>query len=246
MRADPEFGKRITRKVQEIKQDKEYLTSIAQQYSARYEQEIKEGTELRNRLLTEGTQKGLTEEQIMGSYGKFVPQIRTPILNFLYFMLRESEDDNHFGKRHYERRDQLNEALVKNGHANIAETYNNSNLNELTEDEAERILNEFVDDQFAPQSNPARKSVNAIFDAEKNNRVEDELSKLKEPDSMVEYIYGSLTLEQFSTLKKLKALATNNNNSHESFLAWKKGQELCQRFNLEWDKIPCAIQKNKL
>jgi hypothetical protein len=241
MRDDPEFGKRITKKVQEIKQDKEHLTAIANDYSKKYEQEIKEGTELRNRLLTEGSQKGLTEEQIMGSLGRFVPTVRTPILNLLHFMLRESEDDRHYGKRHYERRDQMNEALIKNGHAAITETYNNPNLNELSEAEAERILDEFVDDTFAPRTNPARKMVNNAFnDPSQRN---DERAELKEPEKMEEFLYGNLTLEQFDVLKKLKALAQSENIS-EATLAFKKCRELCAKYDLDFDKIPCTYKKS--
>ena len=53
MRDDPEFGKRITKKVQEIKKDKENLLNIADQYGERYQQEIVEGTLHRANLLTE-------------------------------------------------------------------------------------------------------------------------------------------------------------------------------------------------
>ena len=238
MRNDPDFSLRIAKKTQEIKEDKQHLVSLAEDYSKRYAQEIKEGTEFRNRLLTEGTQKGLSEDEIMASYGKFVPAKQTPILNLLYFMLRESDNDAHYGRRHYERRNQLNESVIKNGHSVITETYNRSNLNELSEDEAEQILNNFIDEQFAPASSPARKQLNSIMGDEE--RVS---SEMKEPDDMETLLYGELTLSQFDILKKLKALAICNNNSHESFLAWKKGQELCKKYSLEWDKIPCSILK---
>ncbi len=240
MRDDPEFGKRITRKVQEIKHDKEHLTAIAKDYSKKYEQEVKEGTELRNRLLTEGSQKGLTEEQIMGSLGRFVPCVRTPILNLLYFMIRESEGDAHYGKRHYERRDQMNEALVRNGHAAITETYNNPNLTELSEAEAERILDEFVDDTFAPRTSQARRMVNNAFnDPSQRN---DESAELKEPEDMETLLYGDLTLSQFDVLKKLKNLTMSDNVS-EATLAFRKGKELCDKYGLKWDKIPCYVDK---
>lgn len=70
MRDDPDFGKRISKKVVEIKQDKAHLMDAAGKYAEMHHREIMEGTELRNRLITEGTQKGLSEEQIMASYGK--------------------------------------------------------------------------------------------------------------------------------------------------------------------------------
>lgn len=242
MRDDPDFGKRIAKKTQEIKEDKQHLVAIAGDYSKKYEKEIQEGTELRRKLLSEGSSKGLTEDEIMASFGRFVPTVQTPILNLLHFMLRESDDDAHYGRRHYQRRDQMNEALVKNGHAAITETYNNPNLNELTESEAERILDEFIDDQFAPASSPARKMINAAFnDVSQKN---DESAKLQEPEKMEEFLYGELTLSQFDVLKKLKNL-TMSDNVAEATLAFKKGKELCDKYGLKWEKIPCYVDKNK-
>jgi soluble cytochrome b562 len=242
MQSDPEFGRRISRKVEEIKQDKKNLLDIANTYENKYKQEVLEGTELRNRLLTEGTSQGLSEDQIMASYGRFVPCLRTPILNLLYFMLRESDGDNHYGKHHYERRDQMNESLIKNGKASVEETYNSSNFSRMSESEAERILDEFIDDRFAAPSSPERKSANAAFDAEKQTRPKEEEVALKEPENMVEYLYADLTLEQFDVLKKLKAL-TQSPNVPEATLAFRKGKELCEKYGLEWEKIPCYYKK---
>ena len=244
MQSDPEFGRRISKKVEEIKQDKKNLLNVANEYSKKYEGEVEDGEKLRRNLLTEGESRGLSEEQVMASYGKFLPSRRTPLLNLLYFMLRESEGDRYFGTHHYERRDQMNESLIKNGKASIEETYNSPNFAEMSESEAERILDEFIDDQFAPPSSSNRKSINAAFEAEKRTRLKEENVTLKEPEKMETLLYANLTLDQFDILKKLKALAMSNNNQHESFLAWKKGQELCRKYELDWDRIPCSI-KNK-
>lgn len=244
MQSDPEFGRRISKKVEEIKQDKKNLLEIANTYENKYKKEILEGTELRNRLLTEGTGQGLSEEQVMVNYGRFVPCLRTPILNLLYFMLRESEGDNYYGTHHYERRDRMDESLIKNGRASIEETYNSPNFSEMSEAEAEKILDEFIDDRFAPPSSSKRKSINAAFEAEKQTRPEEENVTLKEPENMVEYLYGDLTLEQFDVLKKLKSL-TQSPNVPEATLAFRKGKELCEKFGLEWEKIPCHYKKKK-
>ena len=241
MQNDVEFGRRISKKVAEIKQDKKNLSDIATTYATKYKNEIAEGTELRKKLLTEGSSKGLTESEVMGNYGRFVPAIQTPILNLLYFMLRESDGDTHFGERHYERRDQMNESLIKNGRASIDETYDSPNFSKLSESEAERILDEFIDDQFAPSSSPKRKAINAMVDEEKKTRPEEESIELKEPENMETLLYGELTLSQFDILKKLKAL-TKSPNVHEATLAFQKGKELCQKYELNWDKIPCSIQ----
>ena len=205
------------------------------------EREIAEGEKLKRNLLTEGGRSGRTREESLSGHG-FIPQRCTPILNMLYFLLRESEDDERYGKRHYERRDQMNDSLVKSGRALIEEAYDSPNFSKLSEAEAERILDEFIDDQFSQPSSPERKAINAQFDNDRQSS-EDTIT-LKEPNSMVEYLYGSLTLDQFDILKKLKALAMANTNPHESFLAWKKGNELCKKFDLEWDKIPCSIKKS--
>lgn len=110
IRDDPDFGRRISKKVQEIKQDKQNLLAIADEYGAKYKQEIMEGTERRAKLLTEGRERGLSEEEVMATYGGgFLPTVYTPILNLLYFMLRESEPDSYYGRSHYQKRDRLNE-----------------------------------------------------------------------------------------------------------------------------------------
>lgn len=106
MRDDPEFGRRISKKVEEIKNDKKNILECADTYGERYKQEILEGTEKRNRLLTEGASRGMSEEEVMCQYGRFVPTVYTPILNLLYFLLRETADDD---ADRYRQRDKLNE-----------------------------------------------------------------------------------------------------------------------------------------
>ena len=104
--ADPEFGRRISKKVEEIKHDKKNLLHAADDYGQKYKQEILEGTEKRNRMLTEGAQRGLSEEDVISQYGRFVPTVYTPILNLLYFLLRETADED---TDKYWQRDKLNE-----------------------------------------------------------------------------------------------------------------------------------------
>ena len=96
MQSDPEFGKRISRKVQEIKQDKKNILNAADEYGKRYEEEIIEGTKKRAKLLTEGQERGLTEEQVFQSYGRFIPTVYTPILNFFIFYVA---GDRRYGPR---------------------------------------------------------------------------------------------------------------------------------------------------
>jgi len=112
----------------------------------------------------------------------------------------------------------------------------------MSESEAERILDEFLDDSFASPSSPQRKALNASFESEQWTRPKEEEVKLKEPENMVEYLYADLTLEQFDVLKKLKSL-TQSPNVNEATLAFRKGKELCTKYGLEWDKIPCYYKK---
>ena len=104
--ADPDFGRRISKKVEEIKHDKKNLLHAADDYGQKYRDDILEGTEKRNRMLTEGAQRGLSEEEVISQYGRFVPTVYTPILNLLYFLLRESADED---EDKYRQRDKLNE-----------------------------------------------------------------------------------------------------------------------------------------
>lgn len=183
MRDDPDFGLRLKKKVEEIKNDKANLLTAADDYGKRYQDEIMEGTEKRARLLTEGQARGLSEEQIMEGYGRFIPTVYTPILNLLYFLLRESGETD---AELYRQRDRLNEQV---GHLQ-----DNSELSE----------------------------------------------NIKDPPKMEEYLYGNITLETFETIKKLKALSRSN-NTNEAFAAYRKGLELCKKYNLEFDKIPCRV-----
>ena len=68
-----------------------------------------------------------------------------------------------------------------------------------------------------------RKQVNEQF-ATEERFPEDEVT-LKEPQEMVEYLYGNITLDQFSTLKKLKGLSQSDNIA-EATAALKKGKEM--------------------
>lgn len=106
LNSDPEFGRRISKKVDEIKEDKENLMALADSYGKKYEDEIMAGTEQRSKLIAEGESKGLSEEQVISNYNKFLPTVWTPLLNMLYFMLRETEEED---RMKYRQRDRLNE-----------------------------------------------------------------------------------------------------------------------------------------
>ena len=228
MREDPEFGKRISKKVQEIKQDKEHLLSAADEYGAKYQEEILEGTRKRALLLKEGEARGLSENEVMQEYGKFVPTVYTPILNFLYFMLRESEPQD---RNKYRQRDMLNEQLIR-----LKQLSHDEGNEDLSDDQVAAILDDKLKQLHAETvAEEKRRQINQQFAAEET-LPEDEV-KLKEPQEMVEYLYGNITLDQFSTLKKLKGLSQSD-NIPEATAAFKKGKEMCIKLGLDWERIP--------
>lgn len=89
LRDDPTLVQRIEKVKKEVQKDTEKIKTISQEYNQRYQKEIEIGTTKRHLLLEDGKRRGLSVEEIsMGS--EFLPSIYTPILNWLYFFLRES------------------------------------------------------------------------------------------------------------------------------------------------------------
>lgn len=86
----PVEKERIIKKIAEVKQNKASLLAKANEYQQKYADEIEKGTLQRALLLEDGKRKGLKEEDIFKGNEIFIPTKETPILNFLYFMLRDS------------------------------------------------------------------------------------------------------------------------------------------------------------
>lgn len=183
LRNDPDFAKALHKRTEVAKKDKETLVKAAETYSSRYEEEIIEGTKQAQKLISEGSSHGLTEEDVMKQLGRFLPTVRTPILNLLYFLLRESEEVD---REMYVLREQYNQQF---GHL----------------EDNEPLSENIVD-----------------------------------PPDMQEYLYGNMTHETFKKIKKLKAL-TKSPNIEEATLAFQKCRELCSKYSLEYDKIPCNV-----
>lgn len=175
---------RIKKKIGEVKKDKQSIVNAARQYEHKYQKEIDEGTERRKLLIEDGKRKGLKPEESLS--GVFVPCRQTPILNWLYFMMREENVDVGWE----ENRQKFNKEF---GH---------------------------LEDDF-----DYGESVN-----------------IEEPKSMDEFIYGNMSHDMFKKIKKLKALSRSA-NENEAFIAYRMCVELCERYGLEMDKIPCNIQK---
>jgi len=172
-------GDRLKKIAGEVKQDKKSIVKSADDYNNKYKQEIEEGTLKRKLMIEDGARRGLKEEDVCK--GSFIPTIRTPILNWLYFIMREENVDVGWE----ENRQKFNKQY---GH--------------------------LVDDY-------------------------EEKNEVPEID---ELIYGSCSHDMFKKIKKLKALSRSA-NENEAFVAYRMCMELCERYGLEMDKIPCNIQK---
>ena len=92
LRDDPDFAALFAKKAVDIRKNKADLLEAAKSYQKKYKKEIDEGAIKRQLMLTEGKAKGLKEEEIFRHNQLFIPTAQTPILNYLYFMLRESDD----------------------------------------------------------------------------------------------------------------------------------------------------------
>jgi hypothetical protein len=85
-----------------------------------------------------------------------------------------------------------------------------------------------------------RESHNRQFGSE---RYADEIGNMsKKTPEMDQFIYGSLTADEFQKLKKLKALSRSK-NKNEAFAAYTKCMELCTKYKLNFDLIPCKVDE---
>jgi hypothetical protein len=91
LKDDPDFLGLFAQKASEIKRTKGNLVEAAKSYQDKYQSEIESGTQKRQLMLKEGTAKGLTEDEIFKDNSLFIPTKQTPILNYLFFMLRETK-----------------------------------------------------------------------------------------------------------------------------------------------------------
>ena len=109
LKADPDFSERLAHVKKEVEKDKVIIKKATVKYTEKYQNEVAEGTKKMQKLLSEGESKGLTEKEIKEQYGKFLPTVQTPILNMLFFILRESEE---IDRDLYQRRDLANKKIT--------------------------------------------------------------------------------------------------------------------------------------
>jgi hypothetical protein len=190
--ATAEFLRRVENQKESIKKNKMDMLKAASEYENRYKDEIQAGTVKKQKLLTEGKAKGLSEEEVLGSLAVFIPSKNTPILNMLYYMMKEDPDVN----------DSL-QFLKEDKYKNVKF------------DDLKQLLNE----QFGKM---------------KSDAAEQDIPEI------LEYIYKNVTADIFEKVKKLKALSKSP-NKNEAFSAYTKCLELCEKYNLEFDKIRCDV-----
>lgn len=89
---NPDFAIRLQSQVSEIKKSHKNLSEAATNYTSKYQEEVNDGTKKMQLLLTEGKRRGFTEEEILAAQQNFCPTVRTPILNMIFFLMREHPD----------------------------------------------------------------------------------------------------------------------------------------------------------
>jgi hypothetical protein len=143
MREDPDLARRIEQGTKEVRQTKATLHRNAAEIGEIYHKEIEEGTRQRQLLLTEGKAQGKDEATVLKEYGVFIPSKATPIMNFLYFFMR---DGNRPDWLHIQQ--DLNNTY---GHVN------ESVQKAVSEEDLDQILGQLVhdDEQYANVQEPA-------------------------------------------------------------------------------------------
>lgn len=217
LQQDPDFAALFKQKTETVKKDKTNLLTAARDFNREHEREIEEGTKKRALLLEEGKRKGLSEEETFQGNSLFIPTKQTPILNFLYFMMRAEKDREESNKRGQilgQKLMMLYEQLAsKEGH-------------EAAERKIQHILES--EEHFASVT-PEDHSVQARHVGENEKEFQD----------VVGFLYGNVTQDTFVKIKKLKALSQSKNEA-EAFSAYRKCVEMCKQHGLEFDKIPSA------
>ena len=210
LRNDPDFAGALSKKKEAVKMDKQNLLKAAETYTQKYQTEILEGTKKRQKLLSDGQSKGLTEEEIFKGNTTFYPTVYTPILNFLYFMMRD--EDTTYNKTLEE---VLQEYIKQFGYERTEEI--DAYIKGIVQSvEIEQKLDEMGSD------------------VEFEDVVTDDVTE--EVEESDRFIYGNLDHNIYKKIKKLKRLIKSS-NPNESALAYKKCRELCDQYNLDFHKI---------
>ena len=109
---------------------------------------------------------------------------------------------------------------------------------ESLEKMTQQYIKEYGYEEFITKLSKNEQFTKEVYSEELEDILSDDT---EEPDSQDTFIYGEMSSKQFQTIKKLKALSKSS-NEQEVFSAYKKCLELCKKFNLEFDKIPCQVK----
>jgi len=214
LRDDPDYAAALKKRGDDLQKDKQSLINTSAQYSEKYQREIDAGDKIYQKLLGEGkvNPTGVADPDLRG---KYIPTRHTPILNYLFFSLRDEE------------------VAPKKSQEEIIHEF----------------LKQFTDAGFA-KSELIDLYIKGIVDKLPDGYDDEEVDfddvineeNTNDPAEMDTFIYGNLTHNEFKKLKKLKALSQSS-NEQEAFLAYRKCLELCKKWNLEFDKIPCNVKR---
>jgi len=213
MRDDPNMAKRLEQGRKEVEQTKDTLKENAAIFSEMYKEEIAEGTRKRQLLLSNGAREGKNESQVLQEFGKFLPSKETPIMNFLFFFMRDGAHPDWLGIQKKMFTDFGHDKETGTPTAKVVEHVAQA----VTEDELEQIFGLLVHE-------------------------EEKYSNVQEPAELDKYIYGNMSHGMFVKIKKLKALSRSG-NENEAFLAYRLALKLCKKYSLEFDKIPCVVEQ---
>lgn len=218
LRDDPDIAKRLEQGTKEVRENKERLMANALEYSDIYSKEIEEGTKKRQLLLEYGRRQGKGESEVLAEYGKFIPSRSTPIMNFLYFLMRDGDHPDWLG---------IHKELYKDYGFTQEQVYATPEQNNIVQHVSQAVTEDELDQIFGILVHEDEKYIN-----------------VQEPKDSDYYIYGNCSHEMFSKIKKLKALSKSS-NENEAFLAYRLALKLCNKFGLEFDKIPCIVQNEE-
>jgi len=216
LRNNPDYAAALKKRGDDLMSDKRKLYAVSERYTS---------TSQYQGEINEGTQRyqklignGKVEGLEGGKElsGSFVPTKYTPLLNFLFFSQRDEEIEE----------ESPQETMMKLVQQYVDMGFEKSALIDLYIKGLVNTLPDGFDSKLI----------------EFDDVITDDVSIM--PDEMEKFIYGDLTHHEFKKLKKLKALSMSS-NTHEALLAHSKCVLLCQKYGLEFDKIPCNVQKKE-
>ena len=143
-----------------------------------------------------------------------MPTVQTPILNFLHFLTKDFKDvEASFEKMRNEYESKYGESVLGAG----------------------RIDNATVNTEIL-KNNIAKKLESLAQGVDESNI--DDYETVQQVPHMESYIYQNMDAGTFGKLKKLKALSLSE-NEQEAHAAWVKCMEICNKYKLRYDDIPC-------